>query len=87
MCNEAESGSLALRLTPSPLEASTTGLPLRRRSFGYMCERAIHMADSFHPARLTRLGLAHQRHGDTETHRGFLKVDLCETLCFSVPLW
>ena len=42
-----------------------TGHP-DRRLLRYMCERAIHMADSFHSARLTRLSLAHQR-----GHRGF----------------
>ena len=31
-----------------------------RRSVSYTCERAIHMVDSFHSTRLTRLNLAHQ---------------------------
>ncbi|MEE8434124.1 MAG: hypothetical protein V3S64_04975 [bacterium] len=57
---EAESGSLALRLTPSPREASTARVAPEHRSAGHMCEQAIHMVDSFHSTRLTRLGLAHQ---------------------------
>jgi len=36
------------------------GYPIRR-SVSYTCERVIHMVDSFHSTRLTRLNLAHQR--------------------------
>ena len=48
--NEAESGLLVLRLTPSPSGASTAGL-LRTPPGQLHVERAIHMAGSFHPAR------------------------------------
>jgi len=66
----------SLQLTPSPPEASTTGLLLRRRSFGYTCERAIHMTDSFHSARLTRLNLAHQRRKDAKNPGSELLIPL-----------
>ena len=58
---EAESGSLShcsSRLRLGRLRRK--GRP-SRRSLGYMCARASHMAGSFHPARLARLRLALQR--------------------------
>ena len=57
--NEAESSSLALRLTLS----STRGFSGQDYSIrcpsDYIDKQAISMAGSFQPARLTRLGLAH----------------------------
>jgi hypothetical protein len=49
--NEAESGSLSLRLTDSPHEASSTGITPRQCSFGYLVERAISSVSSFHLTR------------------------------------
>jgi hypothetical protein len=86
--NEAESGSLALRLTrsqsgaihpfvtrfsPSYRSASYAQLPSRRGP-PLHGERAITMTDSFQSARYTRLGLALQRHGG---HRG--KSSFCKS--------
>ena len=63
MCNEAESGSLALRLTPSPSEASSAGHS--DDSLGQLHgERAITMVSTFQLTRPTRLSLTHQE--DTE---------------------
>jgi len=74
MCNEAETGSLSLRLTRSQSRGSTSfashlsggdrpasrdRLPLRRGP-PLHGEQAITMANSFQLARRTRLGLAHQ---------------------------
>jgi hypothetical protein len=60
-CNEAETGSLALRLADSPPEASPLGLlpaALGRLSL----EWAIKRMNSFQFIRSARLGLAHPRH-------------------------
>jgi len=46
LCHEAETGSLALRLTPSPSEASSAGL-LRRPLGQLHGERTISMASTF----------------------------------------
>jgi hypothetical protein len=74
MCNEAETGSLSLRLTRSQSRGSTSfashlsggdrpasrdRLPSRRGP-PLHGEQAITMANSFQLARRTRLGLAHQ---------------------------
>ena len=60
LCNEAEPGSLTLRLTPLSPEASPRRItpPCARLT---TCLRGIHMADSFQSARTARLILAHQR--------------------------
>ena len=60
--NEAETGSLALRLTVSPFEASSNGL-LRSTLDWLHGEWAIHMVSSFHLTRSARLGLAHPMNG------------------------
>jgi hypothetical protein len=52
--NEAETGSLALRLTPSPSKASHHG-SLRRTLGRLHAERAIHMSSSFQLNRPNRL--------------------------------
>ncbi len=65
--HEAESGSLSLRLTGSPHEASPSGL-LRSTLVRLHVERVIHMVDSFHSTRFASL-LAHQRRKGTP---GFL---------------
>ncbi len=62
-CDEAESGSLALQLAPSPPEASSLG-SLRSHQHDAplaTCRTSNYMAGSFHPAGLTSLRLAHQR--------------------------
>jgi len=59
--NEAESGSLALRLTSSPSEAPILG-SLPHRSVGYMCKWVTHMVNTSQFTRLGRLSLAHQLH-------------------------
>jgi hypothetical protein len=58
--NEAETGSLALRLTSSPSRASTTRLPAPPPSRLHG-ERAIAMVSTFHLTRSTRLSLTHQK--------------------------
>jgi hypothetical protein len=60
MRNEAESGSLALRLTPSSCGASTARL-LRQPPARLHGERALTMFSTFQLKRSTRLRLAHQR--------------------------
>jgi len=57
-CNEAETGSLALRLTPSSHGASTAGSP-RQPPDRLHGERASSMVSSFQLTRPARLGLAH----------------------------
>jgi hypothetical protein len=60
LCNEAESSSLALRLTGSPSRASAWGLllsPPRRLQDGH----SVIMMITFHFIREVRLGLTHQR--------------------------
>ena len=64
--NEAESGSLALRLTGSPLEASPSGLPRPTLDWLHV-EWVIYMVSSFHLTRSARLGLAHRM--DTDEHQ------------------
>jgi hypothetical protein len=59
-CNEADAGSLALRLAGSLPGASPAGL-LRPTSGSLPVERAIDRVTSFHVTRSTRLVLAHQR--------------------------
>ena len=58
-CNEAESGSLALRLTSSPPRAPTARLPAPPPSRLHG-ERAIAMVSTFQLTRSTRLCLAHR---------------------------
>src|SRR5262249_48903043 len=58
-CHEAETGSLALRLTSSPSRAPTTRLPASPPSRLHG-ERAIAMVSTFHLTRSTRLSLAHR---------------------------
>ena len=61
--NEAESGSLALRLTPSSHGASAAGSP-RHPPDRLHGERAITMISSFQLTRPARLCLAHQMSAD-----------------------
>ena len=62
-CNEAAMGSLALRLTPSPSQASTAWLPITPPSRLHG-ERAIPMVSTFQLTRSTRLSLTHRiEHG------------------------
>ena len=61
--NEADTGSLALRLTGLPLEASPNGL-LRSTLDWLHVEWVIHMVSSFHLTRSARLGLAHPMDAD-----------------------
>jgi hypothetical protein len=61
--NEADPGSLALRLTGSPFEASPDG-SLRPTLDWLHVEWAIHMVSSFHLTRSAKLGLAHQMDAD-----------------------
>jgi len=58
--NEAESGSLALRLMRSPCKASPTRITPRQRSLGYFDERVISKISSFQLTRSARLRLAHR---------------------------
>ena len=58
--NEAESGSLALRLMRSPYKASPTRITPRQRLLGYFNERVILKISSFQLTRSARLGLAHR---------------------------
>gem|GEM_PF-4907258 len=58
--NEAESGSLALRLAHSHRRGSARRVTPNERPASYMCERFFHMAGSFHPARYNRLIWTHQ---------------------------
>jgi hypothetical protein len=58
--NEAESGSLALRLMRSPRKASPTRITPRQRSLGYFDERVISKISSFQLIRSARLRLAHR---------------------------
>ncbi len=67
--NEAESGSLALRLAPSSHGASATGSP-RQAPDRLHGERAITKISSFQLTRPTRLCLAHQRLQKRNTTRG-----------------
>ena len=60
-CNEAETGSLALRLADSPPKASSPGL-LRVPLGGLSPEWAIKRMNSFQFIRSARLNLALQRH-------------------------
>jgi hypothetical protein len=59
-CNEAESGSLALRLTSSPHGASADGSPRQPPPDRLHEERVIVMVSSFQLTRSTRLSLAHR---------------------------
>ena len=63
LCNEAEPGSLALRLAGSPREASPAGL-LRPTLAGLPVEWAIDRSNSFQFDRSARLILAHQMNAD-----------------------
>jgi len=58
--NEAESGSLTLRLMRSPCKASPTRITPRQRSLGYFDERVISKISSFQLTRSARLRLAHR---------------------------
>src|SRR6266571_4722641 len=83
--HEAESGSLSLRLTGSPHEASPSGL-LHSTLVRLHVERVIHMVDSFHSTRFASL-LAHQRRKDAKKTQCFLcgLASLRETLfCSSI---
>ncbi len=57
--NEAESGSLTLRLTPSPHRASTAGSP-RQPPARLHGQQAITMVSTFQLTRSARLSLAHR---------------------------
>ncbi len=59
LCNEAESGSLTLRLTPSPHRASTAGSP-RQPPAWLHGQQAITMICTFQQTRSARLSLAHR---------------------------
>ena len=61
--NEAESGSLTLRLAGSPFEASSNG-SLRSTLDWLHVEWEIYMVSSFHLTRSARLGLAHLMNAD-----------------------
>ncbi len=61
--NEAEPGSLALRLAGSPFEASSNGLPRSTLDWLHV-EWVIYMVSSFHLTRSARLGLAHPMNAD-----------------------
>jgi hypothetical protein len=63
--NEAETGSLALRLAGSPFEASPNGLPRPTLDWLHV-EWAIYMVSSFHLTRSARLGLAHRMNADEQ---------------------
>jgi hypothetical protein len=63
--HEAESGSLALRLTSSSHGASAAGSP-RQPPDRLHGERAITMISTFQLTQPTRLRLAHQRNGGTQ---------------------
>ena len=58
--NEAESGSLALRLTPSSARGFVGSDCSVRRQSDYIGKQAIPMVNTSQFTRLTRLGLAHQ---------------------------
>src|SRR5262249_25517253 len=60
-CNEAETGSLALRLASSPSRSSTGRLPATPPSRLHG-ERAIAMVSTFQLTRSARLNLADRRH-------------------------
>ena len=66
--NEAESGSLALRLTSPRSQASTGRLPITPLSRLHG-ERAIAMVSSFHLTRSTRLILTHQNKANLESNQ------------------
>ena len=59
-CNEAESGSLSLRLASSLHKASSTQIAPCQRLLGYFDERAISKVSSFQLTRSARLSLAHR---------------------------
>lgn len=65
-CHEAVSGSLALRLTHLPSEASPVGL-LRPVLVGLHAVREIYMMNSFQFTRTARLFLAHRTTQNTRT--------------------
>jgi hypothetical protein len=83
-CNEVESGSLALgsrHRRDGRSARSLVGHGQRTDPFravgcplapdrSYMCERAIHMSDSFQSARVARVTLAYRSHGETEQNGG-----------------
>ena len=58
--NEAESGSLSLRLMGSPHKASSTRIAPCQRLLGYFDERVISKVSSFQLTRSARLCLAHR---------------------------
>ena len=68
LCNEAESGSLTLRLTPSPHRASTAGSP-RQPPARLHGQQAITMVNTFQQTRSARLTLAHRSHGDIQNNK------------------
>jgi len=80
LCNEAEPGSLALRLACSPREASPAGLLLLTLAW-LIVERAINNVYTFQYTRSARLVLAHLRHRDTKVHKSL------RTFVILVPLW
>ena len=67
LCHEAESGSLTLRLTPSPHGASTAGSP-RQPPAWLHGQQAITMISTFQQTRSARLSLAHRSHGDMQNN-------------------
>jgi hypothetical protein len=63
--NEAETSSLALRLTRSPCEAPHAPL-LDTHARLATCQTGNYSVGSFHPTRSARLGLAHRRNEEDE---------------------
>ena len=81
--HEAESGSLTLRLTPSPHRASTAGSP-RQPPAWLHGQQAITMICTFQQTRSARLSLAHRRHrrhGDKDLRHKFSDPQ-CHSLSF-----
>jgi len=78
LCNEAESGSLTLRLTPSPHRASTAGSP-RQPPARLHGQQAITMVNTFQQTRSARLSLAHRRHGDIQNNKDLFMIS-CHVL-------
>jgi len=83
--NEAESGSLALRLTSSPQRASTIGSP-RAPPLRLHAARAINMVSTFQLTRSARLRLAHQREQRPETTSSAASVSFVLSCSDSVPV-
>src|SRR5205085_10918086 len=70
-CNEAEVGSLSLRLTSSPPRAPTARSPVPSPR-GLHGERAIAMVSTFQLTRSARLCLAHRKNEDGSDSRSLV---------------